>query len=100
MHALVEEASRLVDDLLARCTRTPVLAGIDVTVSSGVVHPAVRTWGVHAFLEDGRRAREHRELLAHRRPGERRWTVVRDAADAVYRTGDAVRRWADRAPAG
>jgi hypothetical protein len=97
---LLDEAARLVDDLQVRWAGTPASAGLDVAVSSGVVHPAVETWGVHAFLWDGHRAREHWELLAHRRPGARDWTVVRDAAEAVSRIEDAVRGWTGSATAG
>ncbi len=97
---LLDEAQRLVDDRLVRWAGTPTRAGLDVAVSSGVVHPVVSTGGVHAFLWDGGRTHQHWELLALRRPGRRRWTVLRDAAEAVARTEDAVRGWADRTTAG
>ncbi len=97
---LLDEAQRLVDDLLVRWARTPTQTGLDVAVPTGVAHPAVSTWGVHAFLWDGGRTHQHWELLALRRPGWRRWTVLRDAAEAVARTEDAVRGWADRTTAG
>lgn len=72
------------------------LPGLDVAVSMGIDDTGVRIRGVHAFDGDGRRAREHWELLAYRRPGERRWTPVRDAATAVTATEEVVRSWPDR----
>ena len=72
------------------------LPGLDVAVSMGMDDTGVRIRGVHAFDWDGRRARERWELLAYRRPGERRWTPVRDAATAVAATEEVVRSWPDR----
>ncbi|SDN93760.1 hypothetical protein [Geodermatophilus sp. DSM 45219] len=88
--ALHREAAGLAEDVLAR--HVARLPGQDVAVSMGMDDTGVRIQGVHALDWDGRCAREHWELLAYRRPGERRLTLVRDTVTAVAATEEASGR--------